>query len=340
MGNQKHHILILGAGSIGQRHLQCFMQTGLCQVSICDSNADLVADIGKKHGVAAYTDLDEALATGVTAVVICTPAQTHIPLGIRCLEAGCHILMEKPLAVTEDRLDELQDKLADSDRVFHMAYVHRNHPCVRRAYSFIQENDLGPLGNILYHGGQHFPTFRPAYREIYYNNHATGGGAIQDCLTHFFDLMQHLAGPITEISCLASHRILPGVEVEDTVTAIARHGDALATYSLNQFQAPNENTIQLNFERGSVLIEIHRQRWAYYLHGKDEWVYEETPLRDRNHLFQLQAETFIRALHGDSTWLGDLASGIHNLKVNRAALESSQTRISCEISGITRMALS
>src|SRR5437870_1340993 len=81
-------ILVVGCGSIGERHLRCFQRTGRAQVSVCDANSTLLQRIAQQYGVAGFADLDAALAARrYTGLVICTPAHTHLDLALAGLRA-------------------------------------------------------------------------------------------------------------------------------------------------------------------------------------------------------------------------------------------------------------
>jgi predicted dehydrogenase len=183
--------------------------------------------------------------------------------------------------------------------------------------------------------GQHFPTFRPAYREIYYNKHERGGGAIQDALTHLANTVEWLIGPTQTVFCAASHQALEGVTVEDTVSVTARNGEALVTYSMNQFQAPNETTIQIHCEGGSAKIELHEQRWAVFPRGAEQWDYRSAPVAHRDELFLAQARAFLDAMDGKPNLLCTLEEAIHTLKFNMAALQSARTGQAVALSDLT-----
>ena len=82
-----------------------------------------------------------------------------------------------------------------------IAYVLRHHPATQRTRELLTEGAIGKLHQVTVVAGQHFPSFRPAYRDIYYARRETGGGAVQDAATHLFDIVQHLAGPLDWIFC-------------------------------------------------------------------------------------------------------------------------------------------
>ncbi|MFM1749346.1 MAG: hypothetical protein RLZZ188_3012, partial [Verrucomicrobiota bacterium] len=137
------------------------------------------------YGVPAVTDVGAAVASGEFDVtVICTPAHAHVPLATAALTAGCHVLIEKPLSTSLTGIDGLIAARDRSGRQAAVAYVYHVFPFLTAARAFLERGELGPVLQVVAASGQCFPQFRPAYREIYYRDRATGGGAIQDALTH------------------------------------------------------------------------------------------------------------------------------------------------------------
>lgn len=327
-------LLIIGCGSIGERHLRTFLSTGRCRAIACDTRPAILADMAAKYQVPTTEDWRSALADpAVTAVVICTPAPYHVPIATEVLQSGRHCLIEKPLTLKLEGLDELQAAHAASGRACKVAYVHHGRLEVRAARAFLQSGEFGRVLSCTLVSGQDFPFFRPAYREIYYAHHEQGGGAIQDGLTHMVNLTEWILGPTTSLMCDASHQMLEGVEVEDTVSIVSRNqAGALVTFSLNQFQAPSEGTLQFNAEKGSVKVEYHLNRWGHYARGAGEWTWETFPPIDRDTLFVTQAGDFLDACEGKDTPMATLEEGIQAVKFNLAAFESWRTGQRVEIS--------
>lgn len=325
-------ILIIGCGSIGERHLRCFQKTGRADVSACDANAALLQRVAAQYGVPGFTDFNDALATSrYDGIVICTPAHTHIGLALAALRHGAGVFIEKPLSTGLAQVDELRNAAVMSGRFTAVAYVYHAMPWIREAREFLRRGELGRLLHGSVATGQHFPTFRPAYREIYYTRHETGGGAIQDALTHVANAVEWLAGPTTRVFCDAAHQALQGVTVEDTVNVVARNSTALVNYALNQFQSPNETVINIHCEGGSVRIEGHERRWSVFRRGASGWEHHQTPPLERDDLFVAQANIFLDGLHGQPTVLATLDEAVQTLKFNLAALESARTGRAVEI---------
>jgi predicted dehydrogenase len=320
------HILVVGCGSIGERHLRCFQRTGRAELAACEVNVALSKTIVDRYHVPGYDVVDAALAARQwDGVVICTPAHTHAAIAVQALRHGAGVLIEKPLSTRIEDVEGLQAGVAETGRFAAVAYVYHFIPGVVAVRELLQTGTLGPPLQVAVVGGQHFPTFRPAYREIYYTRHETGGGAIQDALTHLANAVEWLVGPTTRLYCEAAHQALVGVTVEDTVCVTARNGEVLVSYALNQFQSPNEITIQVHCEQGSVRFEHHQQRWSVFRHGAATWTHHAATVTERDDLFVAQAHAFLDGLGGRPTPLCTIAEAVQTLKFNLAALESAQT---------------
>lgn len=319
-------VLIIGCGSIGERHLRCFQRTARCAVAACDSNAALLASMRERHAVPVFASLDAALAgSRFDAAVICTPAPLHLPMALKLLAAGLHVLIEKPLAIDAALVPDVRGAMARSGRFVAVAYVFHVMPWVAGAREILGNGRLGKILHASIVSGQHFPTFRPAYRDIYYARREQGGGAVQDALTHLVNAVEWLIGRGTRVFCDAAHQALEGVSVEDTVNVTARHGAVLVSYAMNQFQAPNETTMLVHCERGSVKVEGHRQRWGVLRSGDKDWSWQQTPPLERDDLFLAQASAFLDGTEGRATPLCTFEEAVQTLKFNQAALRSADT---------------
>lgn len=327
-----HSTLIIGCGSIGERHLRCFQKTGRCSVAACDTNPTLLATIKERYGVEVFASLDAALAEAqFDSVVICTPAHLHLPIAIKLLNLRLHVFIEKPLAIDTALVPQVREAIAQAQRFVAVAYVYHLMPWVANAREFLKQVELGKVLHVSSMSGQHFPTFRPAYRDIYYTRHELGGGAIQDALTHLVNAVEWLIGPCTRVYCDAAHQALEGVTVEDTVNVTSRHGQVLVSFAMTQFQTPNENTLLIHCENGSVKIETNHQRWGVMRRGDADWTWHQTPPQERDDMFIAQANAFLDGVEGRDTPLCTFEEAVQTLKFNQAALRSAATGAAIEI---------
>jgi len=319
-----HRILVVGTGSIGERHVRCFLATGRASIGICEPHEHLRLAVAHRYPLEhAVAGLDEALASDWDAAVIATPANLHIPIAVRLAQSKINLLIEKPLSTSLEGVAELETTVGTSGVRAAVAYVYRVHPLIQSMSSALRSGGFGLPLELVVQTGHDFPAARPAYQSIYYSKRETGGGAIQDALTHMLDAGQYLVGPIERITADASHQLLLGVEVEDTVHATARHGAVLASYSLNQYQPATEVTLTVVCERGMLRAEVHENRWRWMKTVGEPWHEETLPPLERDAWFTLQASAFLDYLEGKREAPCSLAEGIHTLRVNLAALHSA-----------------
>lgn len=323
----RHRVVVIGVGSIGERHLRCFGSTGRADVAFVETNEALAATIGQRYPQARrLASIDAAIAEKVAAAVVATPAQLHIRMARQFVEADVPVLIEKPLAVTREGVDELKAAVTRRKTAVGVAYVYRAHPALGEMREAIASGRFGRPVQIVAVCGQHFPTYRPAYRQIYYTRHETGGGAVQDALTHIINVGQWLAGPMRKLIADAAHQVLEGVEVEDTVNVLTRQGekgDVLGSYSLNQHQAPNENVISVICERGTARFEVQNNRWRSMVKPGDAWTDHDGKPMERDDWFIRQANLFLDALEGKAPVTCSLDEADQTLKANIAILASA-----------------
>ncbi len=323
----RKRLLVVGVGSIGERHLRCFQATGRVDVSICELNDGLREKIADQYGVEQqYADLETALADRHDCAVIATPAHLHIEMSKQAVQSGLDLFIEKPLSTNVEGIKELQSLLDEHQRKAAVAYVYRAHPALAAMKEAIDSGEFGKPVQLVVVSGQHFPTYRPAYREIYYKSRATGGGAVQDALTHSMNAGEYLLGPVETLVADFSHQVLEGVDVEDTVHVITRQGSVLGNFSLNQHQAANESMITVICERGMLRFEFQKSWYRWIKEPDSEWQvgYQETLERDT--LFQRQAAAFLDYLDGSCPPLCSLAEGTQTLAVNLSILDSVDQR--------------
>lgn len=335
MTKLEHHVQVIGAGSIGNRHIRCLLATGRTRVSFVEVNASLRAEVARRYPDAiAHDSLEAMLASGSPpdAAVIATPAPLHVTQATRLAEHGVHLLIEKPLSVSMQGIDGLVATVQARGLVAAVAYVYRAHPVLTELRNALLSGDYGRPVELVAVCGQHFPHYRPAFRQTYFARHDTGGGAVQDALTHVINAGEWLVGEVDRVVADTARQVLDGVEVEDTVHVLARHGGALhggalpASYSLNQHQAPDEITITVICDGGTLRFEHHANRWRSMIRPGGEWTDHNGEAMDSDTMFIRQAHAFLDAVERRAKPLCTLDEGLATLRVNLAILASARTQ--------------
>ena len=102
------HFLIIGVGSIGERHLRNFLRIEGVECSIAEVNADTRKKISGEDKVqSSFADYRETNPADFDGAVVCVPANLHVPIATELVKAGTHVLIEKPLAVLPDGIEDV-----------------------------------------------------------------------------------------------------------------------------------------------------------------------------------------------------------------------------------------
>src|SRR5688572_25726561 len=107
MALAQHRVLVVGAGSIGERHIRCFLATGRCEVSFVEIDETLRQMIAARYAACGFATLEEGIKECSEIAVIATPAQLHVGMATKLAEAGIHLLIEKPLSTNETGIKQL-----------------------------------------------------------------------------------------------------------------------------------------------------------------------------------------------------------------------------------------
>jgi len=137
---------VIGAGAWGKNHVRTI--AGMAEVeltAICDMNPAIREKLGKQYPAAFVTDSVDEVLRRVDAVIVATPARTHVEVGMRAVEAGIPTLVEKPFALTvqdAERLAELAERRGVPLLVGHLLEYH---PVIERLKAMIEDETLGQI---------------------------------------------------------------------------------------------------------------------------------------------------------------------------------------------------
>ena len=189
----KLKIGVVGVGSISSFHLKSYAAHPDAEiVAVADINADRAQSVADKWGAKrAYGDAAELFADpDVDAVSICTWNDSHAELAIQAVQAGKHVLLEKPMSTSFAKADELGKVVEASDRVVQMGFVRRHSANCQVLKSFI---DAGDLGDIYY--AKAACIRRMGNPGGWFADKArSGGGPLIDIGVHVIDLAWYLMG--------------------------------------------------------------------------------------------------------------------------------------------------
>lgn len=204
-------LAIIGTGGMANVHAQRFRDIRGCHlVAACDINRERAEEFAKRHSIPHVFEDAASLLAGVDcdAVSIVTPDSLHKPLAIECLQAGKHVLCEKPLALNAPDAKEML-VAARAARVVHAVnFTYRGFPCIQAAARMAQSGDLGEVRHVEASYLQAWLVSKawgdwrttPAWLWRLSKKHGSAG-VLGDVGVHIVDFATFPAGPIREVFC-------------------------------------------------------------------------------------------------------------------------------------------
>jgi len=225
-------ILVAGLGSIGQRHVRnlravrgddvdilAYRVRGLTR-TITDAMAiEGGPVVEEKYGLRSFDCLDTALAERPDAVLVCNPTSLHMTTALAAVRAGCHVLIEKPLADSLAGVEELVSLAERRGLVAAVGYQMRFHPAIVRLRELLCSGIIGQVEEVRAEFGEYLPSAHPYedYRQSYAARAELGGGVIL-CYIHEFDYLCWLFGRPRQVGTVGGRSGALEVDVEDHAT--------------------------------------------------------------------------------------------------------------------------
>ena len=248
---------VIGTGFVGPFHVDAARRSGLADVVVmAGSNPDRTATRARSLGVPkATTDVDDVLSDPEVDVVhVCTPNDSHVDLARRALDAGKHVVVEKPLALSLGDATELARLAATSGRHAMVAFTYRGYPMIRRARQLVGDGELGTLR--LVHGAYLQDWLADETDYNWRLEPASGASrAVADIGSHWVDTTEYVSGRrvsavLADFATFMPSRLRPA-------TAAAAFESSSGQREEVPIASEDAATILLRFEdgsRGAVVI--------------------------------------------------------------------------------------
>lgn len=321
-------VCVIGLGPIGNRHADIYRENPLAEVvGVCDiipERADAAAERLGVPGFYSAPEMLEALRPDICSIATGGHeyGSEHYEPTIQALEAGCHVLCEKPICNEIAQAEEMVAKAREVNRCFGVNLNHRFNPAHRLARKWLDEGRLGHLLFVNCGMWIHNPRETSPYFQI------------KALHPHTVDIMRYFCGDIEAVQCFATKA--PGRTIWSTAQFNLRFangvvGSLTGSYDIARGH-PMERTEVAGTEGRFVIEDIFRQVTLYPAGSLEKTVYTEPSLwggmrdftdtfRDRIGRFVQQVEEGVAPEHID----GSGADGLAAQKVLAAAIESLET---------------
>jgi UDP-N-acetyl-2-amino-2-deoxyglucuronate dehydrogenase len=250
---------IIGAGAISPLHIYGIDACeGARLAAIADVSEERARAIGQERDIPWYTDYHEMLADpDVDVVCILTPSGLRAPVCIDAARAGKHIVAEKPLEVTLEKVDSIITECDKAHVNLAVIFQIRFLPGVVAVHKAVAEGRLGKLilgdAYVKWHRAQDYydsATWRGTWA-------LDGGGALMNQGVHYVDLLQWMMGPVETITGHIDTLVRQRIEVEDTAVACLKfaNGALGVIEACTSAKAGVPARLEIRGEKGTVVIE-------------------------------------------------------------------------------------
>ncbi len=274
------------------------------------------------------TDLGTALAHKPQAAIIANPTSLHMDVAVPAAQAGCHILLEKPISATLDRVDELQRAVDESGSQVLVGFQFRFHPTLQRLSQLLQQGVIGKPLSARAHWGEYLPGWHPweDYRQGYSARTDLGGGVVLT-LCHPLDYLCWLLGDVSSLYAFTGRLSDLELEVEDTAEIGLRFSSgALGSVHLDYNQRPPAHHVEIIGTHGSMQWDNTECGLQIFQADRDEWQALHPPQGfERNDMFLAEMRHFLAVARGEQSPACTLGDGIRALKLALAVHESQKT---------------
>ncbi len=256
---------IVGAGGFGTIHLSGFSKNLDCELVAIASRTEEHAKAASEEfhvpKVYAGNDSWEQMIDieKLDVVSICTPNYLHAPIILKAIEKNCHILCEKPIAISREELHQIESELASKDLIFFTSFQKRYNPIFKLIKGTIDEGILGKITLVRYYFSHYGPykSWKALSEEKwFFDSKKAGGGVLLDLGVHCIDILRYLIGEYDKVNGINFSTSCIKMEDEDNCNVLFQFkNDASGLISVSWCSEPSE-TIDIFGTKGFIKIDL------------------------------------------------------------------------------------
>jgi len=327
-------IAVLGCGRIGRIHAGNLARHSRAKlVSVFDVAGDAARQTATELGVQRAQSLDEVWADReVTAVVIATPTDTHVPLITAAVKAGRAIFCEKPIDVDLERARACGRDIAPHRPRLMMGFNRRFDPSFRALGERLHRGEIGRLELAV------ITSRDPAPPPLAYIK--SSGGLLRDMTIHDFDMARHLAGEISQIQAFGANLVDPRIarlgDIDTcTVSMRAKSGALLQINNSRRCVYGYDQRIEVFGASG--MLQAANRRATSVEHSGEKYTGARDPalnffLERYAEAYRAELDAFVSAVEQGRPMSPDFSDGLEALRLAVCAEESLRTQLFVDLS--------
>ena len=322
--------LIAGLGSVGRRHLRNLQALGEDDLMLLRSGNSTLPE-EELAGLPVEREITAALQRWrPEAVVIANPTSLHLDVAIPSARAGCHLLIEKPVSHSMDRMEDLRAAVLETGVQVLVGFQFRFHPGLGEVKRLVGSGRIGRPISVHAHLGEYLPDWHPweDYRASYAARRELGGGVVLT-LCHPFDYLRWLLGEAEHVSAAASTLGDLGLGVEDTAEiTLSFSSGALGSIHLDFLQRPTSHWLEIIGTLGTVRWDNADGAVRWWTEQEGTWAEIPAPEGfERNTMFLEEMRHFASVVRGEVKPRATLEDGRRALELAMEALASARNSI-------------
>ncbi len=326
--------LIIGAGSIGQRHILNLKNIGINDIIALRSKKGHYKTLPQKLGVKEVYSLGQLKSINPDIAIISNPSSLHIDSALKIAKNIKGIFIEKPISNNLNHCNKLIDLLNDKKIVSFVGHNLMFHPIIKEIRKFIYENDIGKIINIQCQVGQWLPDWHPYedYTNAYYARKDLGGGVALS-LIHEIHLAIELAGlPIHVLGEISEYKKL-NLDVDVCSDLMIKHSTgAVSQIHLDFLQSPSHRSGIVTFERAWLSYDFNKMEITAQKMNEDPYELFKNSDYDSNKMYIDELKEFVSMVEeGRIKHKYDALSSLESLKVVEALFKSDEAGKRIEI---------
>jgi len=306
---KKIKVAVIGCGSWGRNHIRVYNDLGNASLTaIADMNTATANEFGERYSVDWYTEPEKIFGRDdVEAVSICTPTVTHADLAMQAIEAGKHVLVEKPMTNTTDEAKKLINAAKNRGVYLAVGFVERFNPAVSEAMNIISKGDVGEV--ILAH------TRRVSRRPLRIGD----VGVIKDLAIHDIDIINQLFK--TEAKNVFASAGSIAHDFEDYANIIVCFDNNRSAFIETNWLTPRKvRTLTITGTEGLITVEYITQQ---IIVENNERLYQ--PFLDYGEPLLRELDSFVNSILNDEPPEVTGVDGLRALEISEAAIQSAKS---------------
>lgn len=308
---------VVGIGSVGRRHLGNLLRLGLTDIVAVSEHNRLASLSLEGRAVAVSNEFQRTLEAKPDLVVVANPTHLHLEYLRRAIDAGCHVYMEKPAAISAAGLKPLADEANRRGLVIAVGTMYRFNERLESLRARLRRGDIGEPLAVESVIGEHIADYHPGedYRLSYTARKAMGGGVLLTQI-HQIDWLLWLFGSFETVFATGGKVTDLQIDVEDSVSYLMRTADGRPAYGhLNYVQRPKRAGLVVTGSRGRLEWDLFAHKLTFQAADNAAEPQVEISAYDRNAMFVACMADFLNAVRTGGVPRSTLEDGRRALAV-------------------------